>query len=218
MTKRPFASILLALAVCLAVAAPPAHAGDRDTAGVRGFVDGSALGRLAGEDSELVEIHLGPALLGAIARGAKNDPDAAALLGGLRSVSAYIVGLDGDADRTAKATKLFGALEEQLLRDGWERLARVREKGDRVNVFVLGSGAAVEGLVVLVFDKDDGQVVFANLAGSLDLAKLGSIQDALDVPGLDELSESKRPAGAGAGAPKKKGGAPPDARPEEEAP
>jgi len=218
MNKRPFASILLALAVGLAVAGSPAHAGDRDTAGVRGFVDGSAFGRLAGEDSELVEIHLGPALLGAIARGAKDDPDAAALLGGLRSVSAYIVGLGGDPDRTAKAMKLLREIEEQLERNGWERLARVREKGERVNVFVLGNGAAVEGLVVLVFDKDDGRVVFANLAGSLDLAKLGSIQDALDVPGLDELSETKRPEGAGAGASKKKGGAPPAARPEEEAP
>jgi len=218
MTKRPFASILLALAVGLAVAGSPAHAGDRDTAGVRGFVDGSAFGRLAGEDSEVVEIHLGPTLLGAIARGAKDDPEAAALLGGLRSVSAYIVGLDGDADRTAKATKLFGTLEEQLLRDGWERLARVREKGDRVNVFVLGTGTAVEGLVVLAFDKDEGRVVFANLAGSMDLAKLGRIQDALDVPGLDELSETKRPEGAGVGAPKKKDGAPPAAHPKEEAP
>jgi hypothetical protein len=215
MTKRPFTSILLALAVGLAVAAPPAHAGDRDTAGVRGFVDGSAIGRLAGEDSELVEIHLGPALLGAIARGAKDDPDAAALLGGLRSVSAYIVGLDGDADRTAKATKLFGALEEQLLRDGWERLARVREKGDRVNVFVLGNGGTVEGLVVLVLDKDEGKVVFANLAGNLDLAKLGNLKEALDVPGLDQVDVGGRPEGT---APKKKDGAPPDSRPKEEAP
>ncbi len=215
MNRRTLAIVALALSAGLAAFGPPVRAADGDSAAIRGFVDGSALGKLAGEDSELVEIHLGPALLGAIARGAKDDPDAAALLGGLRSVSAYILGLDADADRAAKATRIFKDLEAQLVRDGWERLATVREKGDRVNVFVLGTGGSVEGLVVLVFDKDEGKVVFANLAGRLDLAKLDSLGHALDVPGLDELGGARRDDGT---ASKKKGGVPPDSRPKEEAP
>jgi hypothetical protein len=188
MIRRPMVPFALALLSVLLAAGPPTPAAEREESRLRGFVDGSAFLSLESEDSEVVEIHIGPTLLGAIAGAAKDDGDAAAILHGLRSVSAYIVGLGKDAERTAKATKLFREIEERLVREGWERLARVRQKGDRVNVFVLGGGKTVDGLVVLVFDRDEGQVVFANLAGSLDLAKLDRLHETLDVPGLDELS------------------------------
>jgi hypothetical protein len=197
MIRRISIPIALALFFALALAGPPARAAERDLAGLRGYVDGSAFGKLAGEDSDLVEIHLGPTLLGAIARGAKDDPEAAALLGGLRSVSAYIVGLEGNPARAEEATKLLRDMEERLRRDGWEDLARVREKGDRVNVLVLGGDGNVEGLVVLALDKDEGEVVFANLAGKLDLAKLDRLGDTLDVPGLDELGGKHHPTAKG---------------------
>ncbi len=218
MIRRRLAPVLLALAVGVAALGPAARAAERDAAGVRGFVDGSAFGGLGGEDAEVVEIHLGPTLLGAIAHGAREDPEAAELLGGLRSVSAYIVGLAHDPERTAKAAKLLGDMEEQLVRGGWERLARVREKGDRVNVFVLGSGGTVDGLVVLAFDRDGAQVVFANLAGRLDLAKLGRIQDALDVPGLDAVEGATRSGGADATSPRKQDLPRGGDRPREDAP
>ncbi len=192
MIKRSRVAVALALLSVVLAARQPARAADREESRLRGFVDGSAFLSLEGEDSQMVEIHLGPTLLGAITRGAKDDKDAASLLGGLRSVSAYIVGLDKDPDRIAKATKLFREIEERLVRDGWERLARIRDKGDRVNVFVLGGDRTVDGLVVLVFDREEKQVVFANLAGSLDLAKLDRLHESLDIPGLDELSDKSR--------------------------
>jgi hypothetical protein len=204
MSVRAYVPIVFALCATLVPAGPSARAADRDLAGLRGYVDGSVFGSLAGEDSQLVEIHLGPAILGAIARGASNDPESAALLGGLRAVSAYIVGLDADPDRTGKAEKLVHAMEQRLLRDGWEHLARVRDKGDRVNVLVLGGDGTVQGLVVLVIDREEREVVFANIAGTLDLAKLDRLHEALDVPGLDELGDPDRPAASGGDEPKTK--------------
>jgi hypothetical protein len=217
MSMRSILPTILILGVALVPAGSPARAADRDLAGLRGYVDGSVFGSLAGEDSQLVEIHLGPAILGAIARGASNDPESAALLGGLRAVSAYIVGLEGDPDRARKAAKLVHDMEQRLLRDGWEHLARVRDKGDKVIVLVLGGDGTVEGLVVLVLDKDGGQVVFANLAGTLDLAKIDRLHETLDVPGLDELGEKDRGAAPGAHDRKKKEQKPHGERREEEA-
>jgi hypothetical protein len=50
----------------------------------------------------------------------------------------------------------------------------------------------VDGLVVLVFDKDEGEVVFANLVGTIDLAKIGDLDGTLDIPGLDASATSMR--------------------------
>ena len=156
-----------------------------------GFIDGSAFSELAGEDSEIVEIALGPSILGAISRGAAKDPDSKSVLEGLHSVNAYIVNLKKDSDRTERAAKLVQEMEAQLDRRGWERIARIREKSQRVNVFTLSPDGIVQGLVVLVFNGDEGQVVFANLAGSIDLAKIGQIGDTLHVPGLDKVKRDK---------------------------
>jgi hypothetical protein len=220
MIQRSIASIALAACALLLLQGPAVLAAEAGAAGVRGQVDGSAFGKLAGEDSDLVEIHLGPTLLGAIARGAKDDPEAALLLAGLRSVTAYIVGLEGDPERTGKAAKLMQDMEGRLQREGWERLAHVREKGERVNVFVLGGDGTVEGLVVLVLERDEGQVVFVNIAGTLDLAKLDDIGDALDldVPGLDGLGGAGRPAGEARGEPKSPAGSSQPDRHHEELP
>ena len=51
-------------------------------------------------------VSIGPSLLGAISRGAAKDPETKSVLDGLRSVSAYIVHLQKDVDRTARAAKL----------------------------------------------------------------------------------------------------------------
>ena len=43
------------------------------------------------------------------------------------------------------------------------------------------------GLVVLVVNQDDQQVIFANVAGVLDLAAIEKLGEELDIPGFDEL-------------------------------
>ena len=172
------------------VLAAPALAGSKDVEIRRhpGFIDGSAFAALAGEDSELVEVNIGPSLLKAIARGAKQDHEAAAVLSGLLNVSAYIVELDG-ADAVSRATKMIGDIVQTLDRSGWERLVKVRDRGELVNVYIRNSDELVDGLVVLVFDRNENQVVFANLVGSIDLAKIGDLDGALDIPGLDALGD-----------------------------
>jgi hypothetical protein len=188
--KSPNRTMALLLPIAIGLAAPcRAAAADPDVSRLPGFVDGAAFCDLAGEDSEVVEVHLGPSLLSALAKGAADSKEGAALLSGLRSISACVVDLEGDKDRTAKASKLVADAEARLERQGWERLARVREKGERVNVFVLNDNDVIRGLTILIIDRDEGQTVFVNLAGTIDLAKIGEIGDTLDVPGLDVLKE-----------------------------
>ncbi len=180
-----------ALAAALALAVTPlAVAADRAPSRSRGFVDGSAFAALAGEDSEVVEINIQAPLLKALARADAGDEGLGSFVRKLESVSAYIVALEGDPRRTERATRMVREMEAKLERDGWQRLAVVREKAARVNVYIRNNDEVIDGLVVLVVDPEESRVVFANIAGTLDLADLGKLQDTLDLPGLDALGEA----------------------------
>jgi hypothetical protein len=39
----------------------------------------------------------------------------------------------------------------------------------------------------MVIDMEEGEMVFANIAGKLDLAAIQSIGDSLEIPGLEDL-------------------------------
>jgi hypothetical protein len=83
-------------------------------------------------------------------------------------------------------------LSEELVAKGWSPLARVRDKTSTVTV-LSGRQTAdgrIDGLVVLVFDREERELVVCELAGTFDLSQLGKISESLDVPGLDALDGS----------------------------
>lgn len=186
---RKTAWILVALALG---ALPLALAADRDAPRIPGFVDGSAFADLAGEDSEIVEVNIRAPLLKALSRIDAEDEGFGECLRNLQSVSAYIVGLDKDTDRAERATRMVSEMEARLGRQGWERLAVVREKESRLNVLIRNNDEVIDGLVVLAVDGEEGKVVFVNIAGVIDLARIGELGKTLNVPGLDAVSESEK--------------------------
>jgi len=86
-------------------------------------------------------------------------------------------------------------MEGRLQRGGGSD-SRGSAKDRAVDVFTLTPNKTIEGLVVLVINQEDGEVVFANLAGTIDLAKIGDMENTLHVPGLDKVGKSKD-AGSG---------------------
>jgi len=148
-----------------------------------GFVDGSMLIDLAGEDALTVEISLHGALLKAIT---KFDSELDSLAGGLESIQAVILDLE-EVSSADKIREQVDEMQRGLRREGWERLARVKESGSVVNIFVLNDVDTIQGLVVLIVDENDKQVVFANVAGVLDLAAIEKLGDGLGIPGLEGL-------------------------------
>ena len=186
--KRLVMSFLVA-----AAATSAAFAQDAEVRRHPAFVDGSAFVELAGDEGELVEVTPGPALLNAIAAGDKSGDSDLSVLSGLKGIYAYVVGLEGDASRIERARKLAADIEAKLVREKWERIVRVREKNERVNVFTKPGASGpgkVDGLVVIVFDAEE--VVFCNLVGTIDLAKLGAVSDAVNVPGLDQIPQEAK--------------------------
>lgn len=188
---RPSRTVLAAaLAAFLALGAAEAAATPRHP----GFLPAQPFLDLAGPDDEVTEVNVGRELLAALGQG-MDDPDIRRLLNGIVAVHAVVIGLssDGVPGKVDRARHLIADTTERLLDSGWETLVRVREKTSTVSVLTKASGAAgkVEGLAVLVVDtKDDGpEIVFANIAGTLDMSQLRRLSAGLKLPGLDQLEE-----------------------------
>jgi hypothetical protein len=174
-----------ALAVAAALGLTVAAAADLDR--IPGFVDARALVDLFGDDAVTVEVSLRGALLRALSG---LDPELAATTRGLESIQAVILTLD--SPRAERAKSFVRETEQRLTRAGWERLARVQDTDAEVKVLVLADEEAIQGLVVLVVDLDEGNLVFANVAGTIDLAAIARIGADLELPGLDRIDETSR--------------------------
>ena len=192
------ASLLLGLVLACA----PLQAAGRPEPHVPGFVDGSKLAELAGDDAVSVEITLGTALLKPLLRA---DPELRELAGGIESIYAVVLEIE-KPEVADEITQRIRDIERRLVDGGWQRVARVKDHGEEVKVLVLTEDEETfGGLVVMVIgrgDDDDNdnetQIVFANIAGKIDLAAIERISERFDVPGfgdldLEELEHAGRP-------------------------
>ncbi|HKQ59718.1 MAG TPA: DUF4252 domain-containing protein [Candidatus Polarisedimenticolaceae bacterium] len=150
-----------------------------------GFVDGSAFSALAGgDDAETIEVSLEGPLLRAVFSG---DPELKSATVGLESIHAVILGLKKDDALRARAQRLVQETQARLKAKGWVTLAMVRDGQEQIFVMTLSKDATIQGLVVLVVDPSENQVVFTNIAGTLDLAAIKKIGEKVDVPGLEHV-------------------------------
>ena len=177
---------IAALALGLVFGLGPAHA-ESEPSGP-GFVDTKRLVDAVGEDHVKVRISLSGSILRALA-GAGEDPELKNVLSGLESIRAVILDL-GQGERAARARKAARDLEADLRAKTWQELAYIQDEESTVRVLTKSDAKdRVLGLVVLVLDTSDDEpaLVFANVTGTIDLAKLQQIGKGFNVPGLSDL-------------------------------
>lgn len=186
--RRPAVVMMVAAVIFGLLCWPVSLAGAAET---RGCIDNDAFLDLAGDDRVTLEVNLSGSLLSALSR---IDPELQQLASGLHSIQAVILSLT-ESDESEKideglverARRLASATEKSLRAKHWERLARVRDSGSDIKVLVLNDDEVIDGLVVMIIDKDEGQLVFANICGTLDLAAIQAIGEGFGIPGLDEI-------------------------------
>lgn len=161
-----------ALAARAAPPAPPSGSG---------IVDGSEFHDLLDDTQDIVEVDLDSAVLQAMAK--KND-DQGELLAKLKSIHAVIGTVKGPA---SDALALVRKTDQKLTGSGWKRITRISAESSTVSVLTHTAGDKIDGLVALIFDRDDKELVFASLAGDIDLSKLEDIGDQLNLPGLGQI-------------------------------
>jgi len=183
------------IALTCAALAPPALAqsgAPAPTPSTSGYVDGATFRAMVDESQEIVEVNLDGAILQALAKNGKkrkgadadSDDDSKDLFGKLTSIHAVIGTVKGPA---ADAMKLVQQTDQKLVSMGWQRVTRIKDESSTVSVLTRTVDDRVVGLVALIFDTDDKELVFANLAGEIDVTRLGEIGERFNVPGLDQV-------------------------------
>lgn len=179
-------SAVLAATFVLGAGLGPAHA----KPGL-GFVDPAPFDELAGDDDLVVYVSIGDYLLSAIGSALRGqDQELADAVTRLESVQMVIVDISKPEKKTAGHALMRKTLRD-LARSRWERLAVVREEDVELSVMIRGTKETVDGLVVLIEEKTDQQLIFVNIAGRIDLAKLEAIGREMEIPGLDQVPKER---------------------------
>ncbi|UCF67925.1 MAG: DUF4252 domain-containing protein [Acidobacteriota bacterium] len=150
----------------------------------QGLVDGSMLLQFADDDGELIKIAVSKPMLKIVAEALKGqDSSVARAFTGLESVKAIV--MDVRRERLDAARKTVAQLAGELEAEGWQAIAQVRNKQTHLNVLTLPRGEKLYGLTVVIANGDEGQVIFANIAGLIDPGDLQTIISRLQLPGAE---------------------------------
>lgn len=187
---RSLCTTTLALIALAAPAALPARAESPTTSS--GFVDGAAFRELLDDTKDVVEVNLDGAILQALSKsGSKHDDDderdaedTKDLFAKLKSIHAVIGTVKGPS---ADAMALVQKTDKRLVASGWQRITRISNESSTISVLTHTVAGRIDGLVALMYDREDKEIVFANLAGEIDITKLGEIGERFNVPGLDQV-------------------------------
>jgi hypothetical protein len=185
MRFRSLASLCALLALpALAFAADP---------GRLQLPDFTALSKKAAQS---VDISLDPSLLH-LASGIVNSNDS----GNGAAVNGVIQGIRGiyvrsyTFDKPGEYSKAdVKSVEAQLLAPGWQPVVATHDlkKDDNVDIYILRNGNRTDGLAIIAADPRELTIV--NIVGSIDLAKLASLQGRFGVPKIGLTADGSPPS------------------------
>ncbi len=153
---------------------PVVLAADNNVENHPGFVDFSTLTAIAATEPS-VEISLKAPLLNMITNLIRNeDEEAADFISKLLRVTVNVFKSDAiDVDEIAAS---MSTMADELDAEGWERVVRVREDSDHVDIYFKLAEAAdvIHGIAIMV--AGSGETVLVNIVGDIstdDISALG---------------------------------------------
>ncbi|MCX6150442.1 MAG: DUF4252 domain-containing protein [Ignavibacteriales bacterium] len=160
--------------------------GQEDYKKLDGYVDFGSFEGLYNPE-EFTEVNIEAPLLSLASKASKNkDQELANLLGNLKLVKVYTFQIadSKEADVTQKMIRIT----TKLTSDNWERIVKVKEKGEEVNVYLKNVNENIVGVTVLTMEKG-GQATFVNIVGNIDLEAISKLSDKFNIPDLDQFKK-----------------------------
>lgn len=193
MRNTLISGIVLA-AVLLSAAGSPARADEKnkeaELRAMPGYVDFSMLDGI-GQEAK-VEVNLRDPMLGLVSKfvGA-DDPDMKSLLASLKLVRVRVYNITPET--AGKLMDVGSKTAARLDKLGWERVVRVRDDNDHVDVYFKPSRKAewIDGVLVISLGDDDNEAAFVNIVGTIRPEDVSRISDELDIQGLHGVHVEK---------------------------
>lgn len=181
--------IAAALAAAASVAVGAAEKGTKDKeAAIRsqpGYVDLSVLDKL-GQEAK-IEVNLRDPMLSLVGKFiGEDDPELKDLIAGLKLVRVRVYTITPET--VEKLLAVGSETSLRLDRDGWERIVRVRDEGEHVDVYFKPSSNTewIEGVLVISVGEDN-EAAFVNIVGTIRPEDVARIGDHLDIDGMDKV-------------------------------
>lgn len=149
--------------------------------------DFDELERILGVEAN-VKISLGAGMLGLANMFTKDDPEAQAVISGLRDISISVYELTDAVDVDDLNDWIQGTVRT-LTRNGVEEIVKISDGDERVHIMAKVNGSQLADLSILVYEPGD-EFVYIKLDGDIDVANLKEMTKNFDVDidGLDALS------------------------------
>ncbi|MBC8183658.1 DUF4252 domain-containing protein [candidate division KSB1 bacterium] len=156
----------------------------------QGYVDLSDIEEFKDSD-ETVEIFITKPLLSLVAAATSSgeDPSFSNLLKNLALIRVETFNVK--EKETTKVKKIIQKVSKKLTKEKWSRIVRVKEKDERVEIFIKPDGEKIAGLLIMSL-KPDKEAVFVNIVGNIDMEQLGKLSRKFDIPQLDSLEVKKK--------------------------
>lgn len=116
----------------------------------------------------------------------QDEPDIAKLLDGLQSIHVNVVSMDDDNGEELR--RRADRILEQVTRDGWQKIATVREDDEHVDVYIkLRDDEVIEGVTVVVMEDGD-EAVFVNIVGDIRPEQIAMVGQRFGIDPLKEIN------------------------------
>jgi len=147
---------------------------------------------IPGDAEETVEVYIRGPLLRLIAKATEHeDPGLSEILSKLLLIRVNTFSID--SDDASKLKSKISKIEKELEKQKWEKVVRVKEREELVNVYMkLDNKDQIVGLVVMAIEEDD-EAVFVNIVGETDWEAIGKIGHKFDIDEFDYFSEYDSP-------------------------
>ena len=146
---------------------------------------------IPGDAEETVEVYIKGPLLKLIASVTeKEEPGLAQMMAKLLLIRVNTFSIDPQIAKKLKPK--IKKIEKDLEKQNWEKVVRVKERDELVNIYLKLDKNKIVGLVVMAIEYND-EAVFVNIVGETDWEAISKIGRKFKIDKLEDLGDEEKP-------------------------